>query len=167
MLENRINTERNRIMNESTQALSLALTILNKTDIKLALTNSSNAALYLYSHVEAEEEHYDFFHIEALTLDGDEMHLSLYEDRLKSAPIVELVQSQHSFSHTINVVHWANKPVNREELRRAGLFTLSDIRTFRLRAMYRYIPGSKHTFTQEYPHVWTGSIVSEWAESHE
>jgi hypothetical protein len=95
------------------------------------------------------------------------MHFSLYEDRLKSAPIVELVQSQHSLSHTINLVHWANKPVNREELRRTGLFSLSDIRTFRLRAMYRYIPGSKHAFTQEYPHVWTGLIVSEWAESHE
>jgi hypothetical protein len=155
------------MVNQPEQPLSLALTILNKTDIKLALTNSSNAALYLYSHVEAEEKHYDFFHIEAFTLDGDEMHFSLYEDRLKSAPIVELVQSQHSLSHTINLVHWANKPVNREELRRTGLFSLSDIRTFRLRAMYRYIPGSKHAFTQEYPHVWTGLTVSEWAESHE
>jgi hypothetical protein len=155
------------MVNQPEQPLSLALTTLNKTDIKLALTNSSNAALYLYSHVEAEEKHYDFFHIEAFTLDGDEMHFSLYEDRLKSAPIVELVQSQHSLSHTINLVHWANKPVNREELRRTGLFSLSDIRTFRLRAMYRYIPGSKHAFTQEYPHVWTGLTVSEWAESHE
>jgi hypothetical protein len=145
-------------------ALFLSLTILNKTDIKLTLTNSSNAALYLYCHVAAEEKHYDFFHIEARTPDGDEMHFSLYEDRLKSAPIVELVQSQHSFSHTINLVHWANKPVNREELRRARLFTLSDIRSFRLRAIYQYIPGSKRTFTQEYPHVWTGSIVSEWGE---
>lgn len=152
------------MLNPPAQALALTLTILNKTDIKLTLTNTSNAALYLYSHVEAEEKHYDFFHIEAASPDGDEMHFSLYEDRLKSAPIVELVQSQHSLSHTINVVHWANKPVNREELRRAGLFALSDIRPFRLRAMYRYIPGTKHAFTQEYPHVWTGSIVSEWAQ---
>ncbi len=144
--------------------LSLSIKILNKTDIKITLTNTSNAALYLYSHVEAEEKHYDFFHIEARSLDGDEMHFSLYEERLKSAPIVELLPAQDTLLHTVNLVHWANKPVNREELRRMGLFSLSDIRTFRLRAMYRYIPGSRSTFTQEYPHVWTGLIVSDWAD---
>lgn len=144
--------------------LSLSIKILNKTDIKITLTNTSNAALYLYSYVEAEEKHYDFFHIEARSLDGDEMHFSLYESRLKSALVVKLLTAQDTLLHTINLVHWANKPVNREELCRTGLFSLSDIRTFRLRAMYRYIPGSKHTFTQEYPHVWTGLIVSEWAE---
>ena len=152
------------MLNPPIQAPVLTLMILNRTDIKLTLTNRSNRALYLYSHVEAEENHYDFFEIEARTPDGEEMHVSLYEDRLKSAPVVELVDSQCSFSHTINLVHWANKPVNRQELSRAGLFTLSDIRSFRLRAMYRYIPGSKRAFTQEYPHVWTGAIVSEWAE---
>ncbi|MCU0425709.1 MAG: hypothetical protein MUF71_08810 [Candidatus Kapabacteria bacterium] len=149
---------------QTEQPLSLALTILNQTDIKLALTNRSNTALYLYSHVEAEEKHYDFFHIEARSLDGDEMHFSLYESRLKSAPIVKLLAAQDTLLHTINLVHWANKPVNNEELRRAELLSLSDISTLRLRAMYRYIPGSNPAFKQEYPHVWTGSIVSEWAE---
>jgi hypothetical protein len=156
-------TKKNNWMTDNDLSLSdlkLELKILDKREIWLKITNLSPKMIRAYSHIIGEEKHYDYFEIEAITPDYDQLYFSLSDERLKSAPVIVELQTNESFEHTIDLLTWANRPVNRATLQRAGLNHLTDLKSLKIRAKYRNSPCQN--CNEYYQSIWTGFVYSEW-----
>lgn len=145
---------------KSVNGLSVNLIVLNDSMISIAVQNNSDNLIRAYSHVETYERHYDFFEIEVLTPDMDEIILSFYDDRDKSASIVVELKPGESFSHDINLLRWAERSVNIDELKRAGLYQLPH--GIKIRAKYRNTPCDN--CNEYYKSIWSGFIYSDWVD---
>ncbi len=155
--------QKNNLMDDTNSSLvdlKLELKILNKREIWLKITNLSPQMICAYSHVIGEEKHYDYFEIEAATPDYEHLYFSLYNERLKSAPVIVELQPNESFEHTIDLLAWINREVNWATLQRAGLQHLSDLKSLKIRAKYRNSPCQN--CNEYYKSIWTGFVYSEW-----
>lgn len=144
----------------NTKELLVDLTILDENFIEITVTNISEKIVRAYSHVLADELHYDYFEVEAITPDYEHLYFSFYADREKSAPIIVELQPQESFTHKIDLLSWANSSTNKATLETIGFQQLSSFRSFKLRAKYRNSPCQD--CNAYYKSIWSGYCYSEW-----
>lgn len=140
--------------------LIISLKVLNDSQIFISVKNNSFTLIKAYSHVETYEMHYDFFEIEVLTPDHDEMVFSFYDDRNRSASIIVELNPGESFSHTIDLIQWSERNINKETLNSAGFNHLPH--GVKIRAKYRNSPCDN--CNEYYKSIWTGSIYSDWVD---
>jgi len=140
--------------------LVVTLKVLNESQIMITVKNVSKKSIQAYSHVKSDETHYDYFEIEAITPDNDRMYFSLYGERDKSAPVIVTLKPDESFSHTIDFVQWAERSINKETLKRAGLNYLPH--GIKIRAKYLNSPCDN--CSEALKAVWTGYVYSEWVD---
>ncbi len=140
--------------------LSVSLKVLNDSQIFITVKNTSNKLIKAYSHVETYEKHYDYFEIEALTPDHDEMVFSFFDDRDRSAPFIVELKPDESFSHTIDLLQWSERSISRETLKSAELNHLPH--GIKIRAKYRNSPCEN--CNEYYKSIWTGYIYSDWVD---
>ena len=166
------NTNKNIISNQNvmtvsqidttkhTEDLLVNLKVLNETQINISVNNASKNLIRVYSHVETEEKHYDYFEIEAITPDHDKMFFSFYDKRDKSAPVIVELKSGESFSHTIDFLKWTERNINKETIKSAGFNHLPH--GIKIRAKYRNSPCEN--CNEYYKSIWTGYIYSDWVD---
>ena len=140
--------------------LLVTLKVLNDSQIIFTVKNVSNKVIQAYSHVKSDETHYDYFEIEATTPDHDKMYFVLHGDRDKSAPVIVTLKPGESFSHTINFVQWAERNINKETLKRAGLNHLPH--GIKIRAKYLNSPCDN--CNEALKAIWTGFVYSDWVD---
>ncbi len=163
MLASILNIFGSKSMIMSEKILHLSVKKVDERSVEVRLTNVSKQVVRLYSHVETgEERHYDNFEIVLLTPDNEQMYLSFYGDRDKSARIIIELQPNENLTHTIDLVYWANHYVNSAELKNIGLFHLSSISLLKVKA--RYFNQPCQDCTEYYKAIWSGYCDSEWVE---
>ncbi len=147
----------------SEKMLALSIKKRDERSIEVRLTNRSKHVLRLYSHVETgEERHYDNFNVILRTPDYEELHLSFYSDRLRSAPIIVELQPNENLIHTIDLVYWANHYTNSAQLKNIGLFHLSSIDLLKVKA--RYFNQPCKDCDEYHQAIWVGNCDSDWVE---
>jgi hypothetical protein len=145
------------------KTLHLSLKKIDERSVEVRLTNVSKQVVRLYSYVETGvERHYDNFEIVLLTPDNEQMYLSFYADRDKSASIIVELKPNENLTHTIDLVFWANHYVNHSELQKIGLFHLSSINS--LKAKARYFNQPCQDCAEYYQAIWSGYCESEWTK---
>jgi hypothetical protein len=140
--------------------LTVSLKVLDETRIMITVKNISDKNILAYSHVETYEKHYDYFEVEALTPDHDEMFFDFVDARDKSAPVITKLGPGESFSHTIDFIKWTERSNNRAELKRAGFNTLPH--GIKIRVKYFNAPCS--SCSGYYKSIWSGTVFSEWVD---
>jgi hypothetical protein len=143
---------------DTSNQLAVSLKVLNENEINITVTNVCSKIVRAYSYVKTYENHYDYFEVEALTPDHDEMVFSFVDSRDKSAPIIVELKPGESFSHTIDLIKWSERSVNVDVLKRAGLNHLPH--GIKIRAKYRNSPCDN--CNEYYKSIWTGFIYSKW-----
>lgn len=143
------------------KSLKIDLKVLKEGKIQVSVTNLTNKTLRLYSHVKAEENHYDYFEIEAYTPDYEHIYgISLMKDRDKSAPVIVELSSQKNFTHIINLDYWVGMYHNQLILKKYGLQTLPQKCGVKIRVKYRNSPCTD--CSEYYKAIWTGYVYSDW-----
>lgn len=142
--------------------LLVELTVLDEDSIKIKVTNISDKMLRLYSHVEADIRHYDYFEVEAITPDNEHLYFSFVGDRDKSAPVILELEPNKSFEHEINLLEWANSAYNQRTLKTIGFNHLSSFKFFKMRAKYFNQPCED--CSDYYKSIWSGYCYSEWTK---
>lgn len=145
------------LLSENKTELNLDLKLLNDSLINITVKNTSDYLIKAYSHVETHEKQYDYFEIEALTLDHDKMIFSFYGNRDKSYPVVIELKPGESFSHTINLLHWSARNINKQTLTDAELNQLPH--GVKIRAKYR-----NNSCENCDKSIWTGYVYSNWID---
>lgn len=138
--------------------LMVTLKVLSATEINISVKNISKHLIRLYSHVNAQEKHFDFFDVEAITLDFREMVFRFFDDRNRSARIIVELKPNESFSHTIDFVAWTKRTANKETFKKVGLTKLPT--GTKIRAKYYNTPCEN--CNEYYKSIWTGSVYSDW-----
>ena len=126
----------------------------------ITVKNISKNIIRAYSHVKSDELHYDYFEIEAKTPDNDMMYFVFYGERDKSAPVVVSLKPGESFSHTIDFLNWAQRSINNQTLKEAGLNHLPH--GIKIRAKYRNSPCDN--CSDDLKSIWTGFVYSDWVD---
>jgi len=145
---------------KQTKELAVNLKVLNTTQINITVKNISKDLIKAYSYVKAEDSQYDYFEIEAITPDHEQMVFIFYTDREKSAPVIVELKPGESFSHTIDLLQWSEQSSNKETLKRAGFNHLPN--GIKIRAKYRNSPCEN--CNEYYKSIWTGYVYSDWVE---
>ena len=145
---------------KQTNDLVVTLKVLNDTLINISVKNVGKSLIRAYSYVKTNENHYDYFEIEAITPDHDKMYFSFYDSRDKSASIIIELKPSESFSHTIDFLQWTERNINKETLKEAGLNNLPH--GIKIRAKYRNSPCEN--CNEYYKSIWTGYIYSDWVD---
>lgn len=140
--------------------LSVALKVLDDSLVSVTVKNESDKMIRAYSHVETYERHYDYIEIHALTPDHEELVISFVDDRDKSAPVIVELKPGESFSHTINLVHWAARSINKPALEKEGFYYFP--KGIKIRAKYRN--SACDNCNEYYKSIWTGFIYSDWVD---
>jgi hypothetical protein len=140
--------------------LTVALKVLDANRIMVTVKNISDKNILAYSHVETYEKHYDYFEVEALTPDHDEMFFDFVDARDKSAPVIIKLEPGESFSHTIDYIKWTERSINKAVLKKAGFNTLPH--GIKIRVKYFNAPCS--SCSEYYKSIWNGTVYSEWVD---
>lgn len=157
------NISGSKSMITSENTLHLSVKKVDARSVEVRLTNVGKQVVRLYSHVETgEERHYDNFNVILRTPDHEEIYLSFYSDRLRSAPIIVELQPNENLTHTIDLLYWANHYTNHSQLKNIGLFHLSSIELLKVKA--RYFNQPCQDCTEYYKAIWSGYCDSEWTE---
>ncbi len=145
---------------KQSKELVVSLKVLNKTQVNITVKNISKKIINAYSYVKAENNQYDYFEIEALTPDHEQMVFVFYSDREKSVPVIVELKPDESFSHTIDLLQWSEQSINKETLSRSGFHYLHN--GIKIRAKYRNSPCEN--CNEYYKSIWTGYVYSDWVD---
>jgi hypothetical protein len=143
---------------EKPQELSVSLKVLKPDSISILVKNINPKTITAYSHVITHEKHYDYFELEAITPDGEQLYFDFVDNRNKSAPVIVMLKPGESFSHTLNLQKWSERSINKGMLKKAGFNYLP--RGIKIRAKYRNSPCDN--CNHYYKSIWTGYVYSEW-----
>lgn len=140
--------------------LSVNLKVIDDSLINVTVKNVSDKMIRAYSHVETYERHYDYIEIHCITPDHEEFVISLIDSRDKSAPVIVELKPGESFSHTINLIRWSERSVNKASLEKEGFNHFP--RGIKIRAKYRN--SACDNCSEYYKSIWTGYVFSEWVD---
>jgi hypothetical protein len=145
---------------EENKDLSVSLQVLKNDSIRITVKNISKKSITAYSHVECGEKHYDWFEVEGLTPDHEELYFDFTDSRERSAPVIVTLKPGKSFSHTLSLAAWAERGGNKAMLKKAGFNYLP--RGIQIRVKYYNSPCQD--CSAYYKSIWTGVVYSGWVK---
>ena len=86
-----------------------------KTTVKFYLKNVGDAPADVLSHVNAGDEHLDWYSLRMENEKGETRTLRFFESRDKSGSVKAHLEPGESLHHSVDVAGWAVRPVNGAE----------------------------------------------------
>jgi hypothetical protein len=97
---------------KATEGLRLGLSVPAENQVRMHLENVGAAPLEVWSHVNAGEYHFDWYHLQIEDSRGDRQTLRLVDARERSAAVSTTLKSGESLAHTVDVLSWSTRRVN-------------------------------------------------------
>lgn len=108
------------VWGKAVDGLALGLSSPTKNVVRLHLKNAGNKVLDVWSYVEAEEVHLDFFQLRLEN--GGTRELRLYDDREESASVDATLKPGETLRHDLDVEDWSGREVNGGQALPAGKY---------------------------------------------
>ena len=116
---------------------------INATSATFHVQNVGTKPVDVMSHVQAGEQHLDWYTLELSASDGGQREIGFVDDRDRSAPIKVTLAPQAELSHRVDVASWGARAANGSKPLAPG--------AYRVVARYTVPAGTNAT-------AWTGTL---------